>query len=247
MLGFLYALSAGATPPPPHTLVGVIERHGTKACKPGAWDIEFHAQHWQAGWVDLVVDDALVADHKGQIMELSGARTTERPVTEPIPDGLSPDNCPIPQMRSDMVESVDRMRYRRGDEPDLPAFKAFGAKPFEGLVAEPSKDGTKLVFRNTLGVTLEDVALQAHYEGCYGKPGSQRRKATAKSLAPGESLTLEAPLLLLEDEKGPDRKGGRSHNYALAAILVSAVGPSTWVTIDIGASRLGIQVPDCPR
>lgn len=207
--------------------LATVQRHGTMACRPGEHEPRWFGVFPMAAWVHLLgaVDLAAL---RGQVVVLEGDAIDVVPPCAPLPPGWSPKNCPVPQLRSDMVESVDGILHRRGHEPAMSAFLVRAARPFGGLTA--SGEGTvTLRFTNTLPVALEDVVLTAHFEGRFGKPGSERREATAGPLAPGEAVELAVPRELVGSVPHP--RGPRS--YGLVVVLVRGRGADVRVAVDV--------------
>ena len=231
LLALALACAPRAEPPAPEeaavveptdVLLGVVHRDGVKACREGAWEIEWHHLFWEAGFVPLVGDDAAIEPHHGKPVLVRGRPADASPHSRPLPPGYTSDRCPIPQMRSDMVESPDGMRLRRHERP-LDAFEVASIEPFTGLAVTRDGDRAVLKLTNTLGTALSEVELVAHYEGCYGKPGTKTVRAGVAALDPDASF------------------------YRLFSVELRAKGDRVWFDFDARLSELGAEPIQCPE
>lgn len=241
---------ASATPPPDHLLVSSLHRSGTKACPQGAHDITFYDVGLNAGWTPVHAPGFDPTEHLGRVAVLRGAPGSLPSRPSDIPAGYSLEHCPIPQLRSDMVETPDGIRHDRGLRPEIPGFLASKVEPYTGL--KVTKEGEAMVFRfeNTTQRTMNDLVLTAHYEGCFGKPGAKQNASEAIVLEAGKSTTFRVPPHLTTATSAPPRKGAKGNNrgtFRLDALSVSGKGNNLWVAIDTRLSSLSVEVAPCPR
>jgi hypothetical protein len=221
-------------------VVGVLHRHGVFVCAAGAppdrgrW-VDIHPV---VGFVPLIAEQQAHDDAQalyGKIVSVRGRVREGRPlVPEP---GTNPCSRPM-QMRSDWVSSVDGIRVQR-KPPALPAFAAAKIETYDGLRAQQRSDSVEIVFENQLGRALAPpVVVRAHYEGCYGKPGTTEIEHRAESGLPaGKTFSATFPLF----ETRPDRPKGRE-GHVISSIEIVATGDRIWFDFDAPVRTLGITV-----
>ncbi len=232
-------------------LVGVVHRDGQKACPENAHGIEFHALHWEVGFTPLVLEadlEARVEQLHGKVAVVRGSVSNTGPETEPIPEGYSPANCPIPQMRGDMIESPDGMRFDRGRSLGLAGFNVGSIEAFTGLTVEPDGEDVNVRLENTFDRDLTGkVEIVLHYMGCFGKPGSKVKSLVADAGLPmGEVLEGKVPAILPGDPDAPPRKGGNANEYALFMVEVVGGGEGLYLDFDAKLRELGAAPIECP-
>jgi hypothetical protein len=220
------------------SIVGMLHRGGSHVCdagdppERGRW-VDLHPT---VGFVPLIAGGAALSAAErlqGQIVIAEGRVREGRPAT--IPPGTARCSFPI-QMRSDWVQSVEGVRVKRQQAP-LAAFAVSKLSVFHGLTATRSGSELSVKLENRLGRSLRaPVVLRAHYEGCYGKPGtSSRERRAEQGLAPG--AVLEARLPVFEDL--PDTARGR-RQHLISSIEIAASGDRIWFDLDVELHRLGV-------
>jgi hypothetical protein len=244
MLTLLLPLAQAASPVATQTVVATLHRSGRKACTPGEWEPHWLDVHLQAGWLDLIADEGTLLPYVGRPLVLEGHAGPVRHPIRPVPRGLSTEGCPVPQLRSDMIETPDGIRQRRGLAASLPerldGLTVTRATPFDGLTAQAHDGGVQLAF--TLpGLALRDLGFVAHYEGCAGKPGAHEQIARHGVLGPGATARATFPFSL---DRAPRHRRDAS-TYRLTSVRVEGTGPELWVAIDLPVSALGVDVPRC--
>jgi len=235
------AVAAGAV------LVGVVHEDGLHVCGANykeSWINKFR----QVGFVRAVATPELDAELKAQMGKPVVARGR---VTDRIPEGTEQPpaeigECPQYQMRSDWVVTAGGMRIQRSPSPALPAFEVARVEPFDGLRAEIDGTELKVELTNTLGVALANpVEVIVHYEGCYGKPGTEYRRLFGKQgLAPGEKLSGAVPLITEADRVPGNPRATRGHSAY--SIEVRAKGADVYFDLDVSVHALGADVK-CPQ
>lgn len=220
-------------------LVGVLHRHGTPACRGDDPDVGWYGRHWVVGFTPLVADEGLLSQ-VGALAErpvvVSGSPTERSPPPPEFPSGVSGEHCPVMQMRSDYVDTPGGVRIRHDPRPRPPGFATTAVEPFDGLRATVTDDTVQVVFENTLGVALSDVALVVHYEGCMGKPGSTAARTEHGGAAPGETVVARHPAV-----QASDRGDYRAHS-----IEVSGGGPAVTLDLDARLPEVGADRVPCP-
>lgn len=222
-------------------LVGVLEQGGSQVCDVGAERVEprWVDLHPTVGFVPLIGRGAVLAAAerlRGRVVVARGEVARGRP--DALPPGT--ERCELPmQMRSDWVQTPAGARPRRGAAP-IPALRASGVEPFEGLTATlrgdaGAADALEVRLDNRLGRPLVGpVIVRVHYEGCHGKPGTfaVERRFDA-GLAPGGRLTATVP--------ATEERSGRG-KHAATSVEVVASGRDVWFDMDVALSRLGVDV-----
>lgn len=221
-------------------VVGVLHRRGLYVCKDGEppdrgrW-VDVHPV---VGFVPLIAGQQLNAGAEslyGKPVAVHGRVREGRPlVPEP---GTAPCMFPM-QMRSDYVNSPDGMRVQRKPQP-LAAFAPSRIAHYDGLSARATDAGVEVTFVNRLGRALTSpLVLRAHYEGCYGKPGTAEIERRAEQgLADGKSFTTTFPRIETRSDR-PERR----QVHSLASIEVDASGDRIWFDLDVGISALGVKL-----
>lgn len=169
----------------------------------------------------------------------------------PPAPAIEPAPCPIMQMRSDWRTSPRGIRIDRGGHPDIEAFvvASVDALPLEVVV---EADELVVTFTNPLPFALAELGFTAHYEGCYGKPGSKHLGVDDQPLAPGESRSERFPVVAEDASEGPapERKGGTEARRHLAH-SIQLVGepepgsPPLHIDLEAPLDAFGIAI-ECP-
>ena len=232
-------VSAGPSAPQPWRVVGVLTEQGDKFCNADD-KVEWINLHFQVGWVPLVVDPAMAVKLRGllgQVVVVSGERRT----LYGRPKVTHKGQCPIPQLRSDMVEAKTGIRLRRDTAFKGRGFEALSAssvRKYNGLRGAKGSDGDYVIsFRNGLGAPVTNLRLVGHYYGCYGKPGSTVRYSKTVTLKVGEQATHS--FLGMENQHGGD--------YTLSSIQVLGNSSRHWFDLEVGLSDLAGDTTRCRR
>ena len=221
-------------------VVGELSEAGAARCLAGG-EVEWVGRHPVVGFTPLVPAAGVeLAPHYGQLVVVEGAV---------IPRGLPPAGpvrhegpCLEVQRRSDWIDSPRGMRVQRaGMGPVAPAFAVTHVRAWSGLATRADGEVLEVALTNTFGEPLTGVTLRVHYEGCHGKPGTTTRALGGRTLAPGETLRFEAPLVARET----DRPDGREI-FAASSVQVEARGATVAFDLDRSLSRAGVAAP-CPR
>ncbi|MCC6523470.1 MAG: hypothetical protein IT373_12500 [Polyangiaceae bacterium] len=222
-------------------LLGVVHEQGTAYCTDRARnDPHFTARFFSAGFVPLLgALDAVRALH-GRPAVLFGRPSTRPPAPEIRIPEPHVDCMPI-QARSDWVPSPDGILVRRDAGPALAGFEVRAARPFAGLAAKLAGTGVRVAVDTPLAVPLASLALVAHYEGCYGKPGTTSRTVGLGDLAPHGHA--EAAVEVFDVEA--DAPQGRS-DHVLASLALHAATEGIYFDLDVPVRALGLDL-ECPE
>ncbi len=233
-------------------LVGQLTRQYRGRCGADGqhkWDDE----HWEVGFVRLEVPAGLdLAKLEGKAVVVTGKATAAKPLPapeyvhaamelNPQPDGPGIE-CPQYQMRSDWVIGKNGMRIMRERSAGLPARLAVtNARLFDGLDLEVGGDQLTVTFTNTFRATLPGARVRIHYEGCYGKPGSDSRTETLGDLPAGEGRTVSFPTIVDEDQG----KWGIRHHRAYSIQVLSSAGDVLF-DCDLSMGSFSVTGMECP-
>ncbi len=234
---------------PEAVLVGTVARAGDQVC-PKAGEDRWINVHYQVGFVPVIVSDADRAGLdalRGKLAVVYGQVADKGPPRDEQPPADAVE-CPPEQWRSDWVRGPDGVRMRRSDGPGIAAFAVERVEPFTGLSAGIDGNGITVELQNMLKQPLAaPVELVAHYEGCYGKPGTRTETATAEGgLVTGERLSFSFPTMTTDHDD--PRLGGRrgKGEHAAHSIEIRASGKNVYFDADVPLSVYGIAV-DCPK
>lgn len=216
-------------------LVGRLARQTMRVCgQHGQWmQVD---PHYRVGFVRLLVD------HKrhqlkallNTIVRIYGVPQRPVPTPRSQPRG---HNCPLEQRRSDWVPLGTGFAVRRmpvGTLMMVGGIRVRKIAPYRGASIVRTKNADSVVarFTNRFAVTLRDLTLVAHYEGCYGKPGAFDRPLRVALLLPGKSVHFTADT----------RAVRRGRNYRLSYFrVVHSDGPHN-LDLDLSPWRFGIDV-----
>lgn len=227
---------ATAAAPAEVRVLGRLQRMGDRTCPDGQYSDTFVNTYWTVGLVPL---------HTTPEQELQLAALHGKPVlvTGTPEDGppaaaraATPEPCPSPQMRSDWIETPDGIVTRRG-EPPLRGLELTGVRAWSGLGAAIAGRHISLTLKPDLGeAPLRDVALVVHYEGCYGKPGSQQQEFPLGELGPKSGAGAAAELV---------RRSGQ-HDYVASSVELRGRLEGLHVVLDVPLGALGVTPPACP-
>jgi hypothetical protein len=222
------------------TVVGVIHQDGRRICD-GRGNEEWVDLYYLAGFTPLVLDDAMTravaALHKRPVIVEGHVQSP--PATEPVPNAAE---CPQYQARSDWVFTSEGVRIPRGTRA-AEGVAAERVRAFEGLRVARAGAKLQLWLTNPFDVPLaEKLAITVHYEGCFGKPGTDAQTSVRDAaLAPGQVWHVEAPALL-ED---PQQPRGRQM-FRADSIEVRAAGEGIAFDFDAALHELGLPGVQCP-
>ncbi len=241
----------------PSLLVGVLTQQFREVCK-GEMSSEWVDPFWEVGFARVSLpDDAKPEVLKGQPVVVSGKVPPDVKYGPRHPDGTG---CVMMQARSDWVVGKEGIRMVRGYPEGAVLVSSFSAdtlKPFSGLEASlvvnsmkpvaslgnhPDPEEIVVTFTNTLDRPLEKVQMWVHYEGCYGKPGSELKSHDAGTVAPGGKVTARFPVIVLAERV----RGEASPQAHLAwSVQVTTSSTDTVMDLDVGLPSLGVTVT-CP-
>lgn len=223
-------------------LVGMVHEGGVRTCDASGKEF-WGDSYWAVGFTPVVHDDALgerLASLEGRIVRVEGVVTEAAPTIhggQPPPSDAMP--CPELQMRFDWELWPKRIRSRRGDEPDVGTLHLRAVEPIEPLQARVDADAVVFGLTNPLSAPIRDAKLIAHYEGCYGKPGTASQPRPLGTLEPGASVgDISVPRI--EQHEGP-----RGHDHRLSAVRVRGEVDGAALDLDVPVSSLGVTV-ECP-
>jgi len=252
----------GASRPPaaaqPTLLVGVLTQQFREVCK-GQMDNEWVDPWWEVGFARVTLPPGATPESlKGKPVVVTGRSPADVKYGPREPGGTG---CVIMQARSDWVVGKDGIRMVRGYPAGtvlVSEFLADSLEPFQGLEAslvvnsmkpvaslgnKPDPEEIVVTFTNTLKRPLEKVHLQMHYEGCYGKPGSEMLGHDAGTVPAGGKVTARFPVIALGDRSG----GKRPPEAHLAwSVQVTTASSDTVIDLDVNLPDLGVKV-ECPR
>jgi hypothetical protein len=208
-------------------------------------------EHFEIGFVPVIVPEAqraAVESLVGTPVVARGRVADAAPVGREAPPADATE-CPGQQWRSDWVRGPDGVRSRRSDGPGIAAFEVDRVEPFAGLTAARNGETIDVELVNPLTRSLAGpVELVAHYEGCYGKPGTRTHTGRADGgLAPRETIALAAPVTMTDpDDASLGRRRGRGTHRA-DSIEVRATGDGIYFDLDVPLSALGDIAVECPK
>ena len=237
--------------PRPITLVGELTEQHRRVCDADGRE-RWVEPHFEIGFVRvrpraglnlrpllgrIVVAQGLVVPAPAARPPAASARSTPREV--------STGRCPEVQMRSDHVVSkggLRRMPARTGALENLGEVELTRVGPFAGLRATPMSGKPARVavtFANALGRPLPSFILTAHYEGCFGKPGSLERAHRTTLLAAGGV----AKTRFLAEEQGPSRDGTpETGRYLLSALRLASASSEVVFDLEVPVHRLDVAL-----
>ena len=209
-------------------LVGLLTKQADRQCL-GMERVRWvHPRH-EIGFVRLRAEGPSLEELEGlegRIVIAEGSITAPSRRT-PV---FQSDGCSPVQMRADWVEGPNGVRIRHDESAGLglplTGFLVTGIRPFDGLLVTPAGDDLEVRFRNPIDVTLENVTLTLHYEGCYGKPDAAVRHAVFPRLPAGETAIATFPRLARRSDLPPDRRLHRAYSIQVEA-------PSEQVAFDL--------------
>jgi hypothetical protein len=216
-------------------VVGVLGQFGTPDCTPT-----------EKRFVDIypVVGETPIAIETlpQELLDtavIASGRVEERNVGP----ATSVHECPIAQTRSDWLETprgLHKQRARSG--PTIPSLRVAEMRPLAELTIRATKDEVTVEFRNPVPVALEAVELVAHYEGCFGKPGTATRREEVGKLAIGAGTRAIFPTIV-EAERAP----GRPEAHLADSLQILATGEHVVFDLDVPIrGSAGSELP-CPN
>jgi hypothetical protein len=217
-------------------LVGVLGETGSVDCPDGM------TQRWSnvrpvIGWTPVTMVQPPPIELFDRPVLARGEPTSDEHRALEIADAKE---CPIAQMRSDMVETPRGMRLRREPATSMPHFRVDELRPLAELEVEEIDGKLAVEFRNPLPVELRGVTLVMHYEGCHGKPGTAQETSAFGALAVGAGMRASFPLLV-DAERGP----GRLEPHRASSLQILANGERAHFDLDVRLSSAGATTR-CP-
>lgn len=224
-------------------LLGMVHEGGVRNCDESGNE-SWSGLYWAVGFTPVVHDEVVgkaLASLEGRVVLVEGVVTDAEATVHG--GGAPPSSgmlCPMMQMRSDWELWPNGIRSRRGDEPEVGTLhlrSVEAAEPFRARV-----DGDEVVFAvtNPLGTAMRDATLIAHYEGCYGKPGTASERRPLGTIEAGATLD-DIPVPRIETHEGP-----RGRNHRLSAVRIRGDVDGAVLDLDVPVSSLGVTV-ECPR
>ncbi len=225
------------------TLIGVLHEGGTRVCTE-PYEVHWVERTWAVGFVPLVHSaDELeaIAKLEGAVVKVVGV-VTDEPSTVHEGDPRPEKNvmCGQMQMRSDWEPWPKGIRVRRGDGPDLTGLRMESIEVVKPLSGTLHDDEVWFKVSNPLERDLQDATLVAHYEGCYGKPGSTVQRRPLGMIPTGA---------VLEDIPVPQismREMARGSEHRLDSVQLTATVEGAALDLDVDISSLGLEV-SCPE
>ncbi len=239
-------------------VIGSLGRRGVPSCtRQEPYEPQWANITWRVGDVLLTppagVDPSTVTKNRvvvarGIAPKAAAAKTeTADPEELNAGDGRSPANCMPMQMRDDWISTPDGIVVRRGGLAPVAAIEASSLSEWKGISFTASDDGTTGTVKLTddMGRAAIGLEITAHYEGCYGKPGSTSQRAVVDLLA-NASVESTFPLYVDDDAKAlgatdsDAASGGRI--YRLSTLQVSGGEAPIHYAVDVSTAALGVPV-----
>jgi hypothetical protein len=233
----------------PESFFAVLGQTGVEHCPEGSYDPTWLAIEPTLGFVSVsgLADEELEPLMDQPVL----ARGAAGPAPKRAPLAVEPRPCPMMQMRSDWVNTPRGIRVRRAAPLDIPHFHATSLRRLDELTLEREGEQVRVRFTNPLPFALKKVAVEIHYEGCYGKPGTTSLTSDRVALEPGEALEHRFPLIAEKAHRG-ERKGGPSARLHRAADLVLSLpaqagpeGQAVHTDLTVSLRDLGVEF-ECP-
>ncbi len=256
MDSFLFAWLTWLVPAPqpavveaPTMMVGVLTTQYDQKCMgPSGPDVEGTDVEWVNPHFELGMS-RVDADKKVGLAGLEGKSVllTVRPkagqqaAPVPVKEGMFAASCVPMQMRSDWIPAKTGIRILRGLRfgsrwQGLEATAAKVVRPIELTLSGPD---AVAVVQNDLGITLNDVSLEFHYEGCYGKPGSAVEVREVGTLKPGEKKEVRAPQVV---DRERTRGSSRGMGHILTSVQMESNTPGVVFDLDLSVSFWSLSV-----
>jgi hypothetical protein len=175
-------------------------------------------------------------EHKGELVIFKATPSDKTPLVGPPPEPCLPE-----QARSDWLYTALGYVTRRAElEAPFPALAATDFKPWQGLSMKRRGDRVDVRLDNRdIGLPLKGVTLVAHYEGCYGKPGTTSKPSEAFDLALDKHKTVTFPAFL---EEVGYAKGTRHQTHRLAEVQVRSASGRVLFLVSRDVSALGVDI-----
>jgi len=232
-----------AVPVAKTTLVGVLHEGGTRLCTE-PYETHWVDRTWAVGFVPLVHEPGhndTIAKLEGSVVRVFGVATDEpRTVHDGDPRPKNTVMCGELQMRSDWESWPKGTRARRGDGPDLAKLRIESIEVVEPFRAALGDDEVTFSVTNPFERPVKDATLVAHYEGCYGKPGTAVERRPLGALEAGAALDdIPVPQISM-------RKMARGSEHRLDSVQLIGTVEGGAFDLDVDISTLGIDVM-CPK
>lgn len=226
----------------PTHLLGVMGQRGVEHCPGGGYDRKWLFVHPTIGRVSVSGPEDAVLDPLMDQPVLALGQPGEPPPREA--DGEpSPtiEWCLPAQMRSDWQLTPRGMFIERSDAPALQHLRMAAVRPLHELRAKPDGDHIVVTLTNPLPVALAEVELRAHYEGCFGKPGTRTEATVIGDLGVGAQASARIPMLSASAGAPAGRREFRAYSIQLVG-----QGDGVVIDLDVSFDRLGVGV-ECPN
>ncbi len=227
-------------------LFGVLARDGKASCE--GEETKWSELHYVAGFVRLAAGpsvEASLAEKRGEPVwiegEIRGAASGDRGLSQRA--GVHP--CAPAQMRSDWLVRPDDMGMVRDQMSDVTDFEAQRVHALEGLEVELLTEGgeekLRVRFTNPTGREIPSFRFRVHYEGCHGKPGTDRRESAPAPLAAGGVAEFVAPVST-QQTRGP----GQPRATVARSVQLAGGGDGIEFDFDLPVWKLGVEL-DCRK
>lgn len=234
--------SAAAPTPSPTYLLGLMGQSGIEHCPGGGFERTWLSVRPTVGRVSVSGPDDAVLEPLMDAPVLALGQPGDPPPRTASPEPAPTiERCLPAQMRSDWRMTPRGMLIERGGEPSLPHLRMEAIRPLRELAARKDGDHVVVTLQNPVPVALAGVELRAHYEGCFGKPGSHAESTVIGDLGVGAQASARVPLLT----QSPGAPEGR-HEFRAHSIQLLGRGEGVVIDLDVPFGDLGVPV-ECPR
>jgi hypothetical protein len=225
----------------PTYLLGMMGQTGVEHCPGGGYDRTWLSVRPTIGRVSVSGPDDAVLDPLMDQPVLALGQPGEPP---PRDAGGEPpavgESCLPAQMRSDWQLNPRGMFIERGAAPALQHLRMEAVRPLHELRAKQDGDHIVVTLTNPLPVALAEVELRAHYEGCFGKPGTRSEATVIGDLGVGAQASARIPMLSASAGAPAGRREFRAYSIQLVGR-----GEGVVIDLDVSFDRLGVGVK-CP-
>lgn len=233
---------------PPAYLIGMLtQQYEQKCVGKGGYEVEWVNPHFDIGFsvvepaegvkLDALLDKPVMAKVKAK----PGAEVS--PITEE-PGGFAFSCVPM-QMRSDWIPAKMGIRilHALGFGSRWKGLQVTQAKAISPVQVKLSGSQAVATVTNDTGIDLQGVAVVFHYEGCYGKPGSEVHIEHLGAVKAGEKKEVRAPQHV---DRERTRGSTRGTAHSLRSVQLRAATAGVVVDLDQSLSFWGLSV-ECPE